>query len=104
MAFINEIYRYKKIFRDIEKATKKCVYLNGAIEFNKTCLTNGTNGSSHISIHIYIYKYKCCLYNKDIDRYNFSEVDHLQIYYTYKKGYNYEMMLSYMSMTLQDPK
>ena len=41
MAFINEIYLYKKIFRDIEKATKKCVHLNGAIEFNKTCLTNG---------------------------------------------------------------
>ena len=41
MAFINEIYRYKKIFRDNEKATKKCVHLNGAIEFNKTCLTNG---------------------------------------------------------------
>ena len=34
MAFINEIYLYKKIFRDIEKATKKCVHLNlnGAIE------------------------------------------------------------------------
>ena len=31
MAFINEIYRYKKIFRDIEKASKKCVHLNGAI-------------------------------------------------------------------------
>ena len=33
MAFINEIYRYKKIFRDIEKATKKCVHLKGAIEY-----------------------------------------------------------------------
>ena len=33
-------HHYKKIFRDIEKATKKCVHLNGAIKFNKTCLTN----------------------------------------------------------------
>ena len=33
MAFINEIYGYKKIFRDIEKATKKCVHLNGAIDY-----------------------------------------------------------------------
>ena len=33
MAFINEIYLYKKIFRDIEKATKKCVHLNRAIEY-----------------------------------------------------------------------
>ena len=39
MAFINEIYHLKK-FRDIENAIKKCVHLNGAIEFNKTCLTN----------------------------------------------------------------
>ena len=41
MAFLNEIHHFKKIFRDIEKATKKCVHLNGTIEFNKTCLTNG---------------------------------------------------------------
>ena len=40
MAFMNVIYHFKKIFRDIEKATKKSVHLNGAIEFNKTCLTN----------------------------------------------------------------
>ena len=33
MAFINEIYRYKKIFRDIETATKKFVHLKGAIEY-----------------------------------------------------------------------
>ena len=33
MAFINEIYRFQKIFRDIEKAIKKCVLLNGAIEY-----------------------------------------------------------------------
>ena len=40
MAFIDEIYLYKKIFRDSEKATKKCVHLNDAIEFNKTCMPN----------------------------------------------------------------
>ena len=28
-------------FRDIELATKKCVHLNGAIEFNITCVTSG---------------------------------------------------------------
>ena len=40
MAFINEIYHFKKIFRNIEKPIKKCVHLNSATEFNKTCLTN----------------------------------------------------------------
>ena len=49
MAFINEIYRNKKILR--EKATKKFVHLNGAIEFNKTCLTN----ESSISIVTIIF-------------------------------------------------
>ena len=32
MAFVNEIYHFKKIFRDIEKATRKYVHLNGASE------------------------------------------------------------------------
>ena len=52
MAFINEIYLYKKIFRDIEKATIKCVHLNGAIEFNKTCLTNGMFPKYYIYIYV----------------------------------------------------
>ena len=53
MAFINEIYHFKKIFRDIEKAIKNCVLLNGAIEFNKTYLTNGIFPKyCHISICI----------------------------------------------------
>ena len=30
---MNEMYHFKKIFRDIEKATKKGVHLNGAIEY-----------------------------------------------------------------------
>ena len=30
---MNEIYHFKKIFRDIEKATKMCVHLNGAIKY-----------------------------------------------------------------------
>ena len=41
MNFLKVHLNRKKIFRNIEKATKKCVRLNGAIEFNKTCLTNG---------------------------------------------------------------
>ena len=35
MAFMNEIYKFKKIFRDIEKATKKWVHLNGANEYKQ---------------------------------------------------------------------
>ena len=67
MAFINKIYRYKKIFRDIEKATKKCVHLNGAIEFNKTCLTNGIYIYIYISIYIYI------------DYMKFIQIDYMKI-------------------------
>lgn len=33
---MHEIFQFKKIFTDIEKATEKCVHLYGAIEFNKT--------------------------------------------------------------------
>ena len=55
MALMQEIYQSKKIFLDIEKPTKKCVHrLNGAIEFNKTCLTNGIFPKY---CHIYIYFY-----------------------------------------------
>ena len=58
MAFINETYLWKKIFRDIEKATKKCFHLNGAIEFNKTCLTNGIFPMyCHIYIYICVFQY-----------------------------------------------
>ena len=52
MAFINEIYHFKKILKDIEKATKKCVHVNGAIEFNKTCLTNGIFPKFYYSWHL----------------------------------------------------
>ena len=48
MAFINEIYRYKKIFRDIEKATKKCVHLNGAIEYAYICENNSSISQSRV--------------------------------------------------------
>ena len=41
MTFMQEIfYQFKKIFGDIEKATKKCVHFNAGIEFSKTCLTS----------------------------------------------------------------
>ena len=63
MAFINEIYHFKKIFRNIEKNIKKCVHLNSAIEFNKTCLTNGIFPKY---CHIYICDiYSCILYHID---------------------------------------
>ena len=32
MTFMHEIYQSKEIFRDIEKTTKQCIHLNGAIE------------------------------------------------------------------------
>ena len=55
MDFMNEIYHFKKRIRHIEKATKKCVRLNGAIECNKTCITNGVFPKySHICIYIYL--------------------------------------------------
>ena len=58
MAFMNEIYLYKKIFRDIVKATKNWVHLNGAIEFNKTCLTNLIFPKyCHTYIYIYILRH-----------------------------------------------
>ena len=38
---MQEILKFKKNFWDMEISTKKCVHFNGAIEFNKTCLTNG---------------------------------------------------------------
>ena len=48
-------YTARRKYLDIEKATKKCVHLNGAIEFNKTCLTSGIFPKySHIYIYIYI--------------------------------------------------
>ena len=54
MAFMNEIYHIRKIIGDIQITTKKCVHLNGAIEFNKNCLTNGIFPKSRYC-HIYIY-------------------------------------------------
>ena len=35
--------KFKIIFRDIEKASKKSPHLKGALEFNKTFITNGIN-------------------------------------------------------------
>ena len=32
MAFMHEMYQFNKIVRNIDKSTKKCVHLNGAIE------------------------------------------------------------------------
>ena len=63
MAFINEIH---KICRDIEKATKKCVHWNGAIEFNKTCLTNGIF-PKYCHIYIYILLIRHCTHHLYVD-------------------------------------
>ena len=41
---------YKKVFRDIEKLSKKCVHLKCDIDCNKTCLNNGV-----FLKNIYIY-------------------------------------------------
>lgn len=37
MTFMEEIYQFKKIFKHIEKDTKKCVHLNGSIEYIYIC-------------------------------------------------------------------
>ena len=60
MAFMNEIFHFKKIFRDFEKATKKCGHLNGAVEFNKPSLTNGIFSKY---CHIYIYFFNLMFYH-----------------------------------------
>ena len=52
MSFIQNMSKYKKVFRDIEKLRKKCVHLNCDIDFNETCLNNG---DFHKYCHIYIY-------------------------------------------------
>ena len=40
ISFIHDIYKYKKIFRDIEKLSKKCVHLTCDINLNETSLNN----------------------------------------------------------------
>ena len=56
---MQEIFYFKKIFRDIETSTTKCVHLNGGIEFNKTCLTNGNFPKYRHNTYVYKY-YKYC--------------------------------------------
>ena len=45
---------FKNKFRKIENLTKKCVNLEGAIKFNKTCLNNRIY-PVHVKIYVYIY-------------------------------------------------
>ena len=45
---------FKNKFRKIENLTKKCVNIEGAIKFNKTCLNNRIY-PVHVKIYIYIY-------------------------------------------------
>ena len=35
------MYEYKKVFRDIEKLSKKCIHLKCDIDFNESCFNNG---------------------------------------------------------------
>ena len=41
MSIIQNMCEYKKVFRDIEKLSKKCVHLKCDIDFTETCLYNG---------------------------------------------------------------
>ena len=54
MGFMNEIYHFNKIFRDIEKATKKCVHLNGAIEYIYIYLSQLDSSVVHLLIILYL--------------------------------------------------
>ena len=55
MSFIQNMFEYKKVFREIEKPSKKCVHLKCDIDFNETCLNNGVIPKyCHIYIYIYI--------------------------------------------------
>ena len=51
MTLMKELYQFKKIFRDLEISTNKCVHLNVDLEFNKTFQTNGIFPKYY---HIYI--------------------------------------------------
>ena len=51
MSFIQNMYEYKKVFRDIEKLSKKCLHLKCDIDFNETCLNNGVS----LNIPVYIW-------------------------------------------------
>ena len=53
---------FKNKFRKIENLTKKCVNLEGAIKFNKTCLNNRIY-PVHVKIYIYnIHTYYIVLF------------------------------------------
>ena len=53
---------FKNKFRKIEDLTKKCVNLEGAIKFNKTCLNNRIY-PVHVKIYIYILNCPCPFVN-----------------------------------------
>ena len=53
MSLFNSAFgNFKEKFRKIEKLSRKCVNLQGAIVFNRTCLNNGLYPKF---IYIYIY-------------------------------------------------
>ena len=57
MSLFNSAFgNFKEKFRKIEKLSRKCVNLQGAIVFNRTCLNNGLYPKfAHIYIYIYIW-------------------------------------------------
>ena len=59
MPFIQNMYEYKKVFRDIEKLSKKWVHLKCDIAFNETCLMG-------FSLNIAIYIYATILYSYEM--------------------------------------
>ena len=55
MSVIHDIYEFKKLFRNIDKLTLKCVHMKNAVEFNQTCLNNGIFPNC---CHIYISDFR----------------------------------------------
>ena len=77
MSFFQQVYEFKKLFRDIEKLTIKCVHLKCGIEYNQTCLNNGIFLKyCHIYIHIYVYIYIYIILLK-IHNYTFNRIPEL---------------------------
>lgn len=52
MTFMQEINQFKKIIRETEKCTKKCVRLNGTIEYKKFCFSLSVRLSVRGSLRI----------------------------------------------------
>ena len=67
MSFFQQVYEFRKLFRDIEKITIKCVHLKCGIEYNQT-LNNGIF-PKYCNMYIYTYIYIKCNMNFNSDIY-----------------------------------